>query len=237
MVAAGFATASCGYGLLAAVGADSLWLVLAGSGVLAAGVVTVLSRMTDLALAVTPVERAGSASSVLETGQEFGGALGMAALGSIGTAVHHPQIPASAPAPAREILGGALAAAQQLPAPAAETLTAAARAAFTTGVQSATATGAAVLLAAAVLAARTLRNVRAQEPELPRVQETEPAWPGRPHTEGPTHRPKGRGNCATRPHPPAAEDSAHGARKGAAPGTGRVGAAGARQVRTPSRPP
>ncbi|MFF6784425.1 MFS transporter [Streptomyces sp. NPDC012510] len=160
MVAAGFATAACGYGLLATVGPDSLWPVLVGSGVLAAGIVTVLSQMTDLALAVTPVERAGSASSVLETSQEFGGALGMAALGSIGTAVYHHDIPASAPAPARETLGGALAVAQQLPAPAAETLSTAARAAFTSGMQSATATGAAVLLGAAVLAARTLRGAR-----------------------------------------------------------------------------
>ncbi|MGW0840086.1 MFS transporter [Streptomyces sp. NPDC002787] len=165
VVAAGFATAACGYGLLVGTGPDSLWLVLAGCGVLAAGIVTVLSQMTDLALGATPVERAGSASSLLETGQEFGGALGMAALGSIGTAVYHHEIPASAPAPARETLGGALALAEQLPAPAAESLTTAARAAFTTGMQGAAAAGAVVLLGAAVVAVGALRGIHVREPE------------------------------------------------------------------------
>ncbi|WP_119583725.1 MFS transporter, partial [Streptomyces europaeiscabiei] len=118
VVSAGFATAACGYALLAVAGTDSLWPVLAGAGVLAAGIVTVLSQMTDLALGAAPVERAGSASSLLETGQEFGGALGMAVLGSIGTALYHHEMPATAPGPARETLGGALAVAGQLPGPA-----------------------------------------------------------------------------------------------------------------------
>ncbi|WP_406199156.1 MFS transporter [Streptomyces europaeiscabiei] len=165
VVSAGFATAACGYALLTVAGTDSLWLVLAGAGVLAAGIVTVLSQMTDLALGAAPVERAGSASSLLETGQEFGGALGMAVLGSIGTALYHHEMPASAPAPARETLGGALAVAGQLPGPAAESLTAAARAAFTTGMHGAATAGAVVLMAAAVLAVGALRGVRVRDSE------------------------------------------------------------------------
>ena len=47
------------------------------------------------------MERAGSASSLMETAAEFGGALGMAVLGSIGTAIYRHDIPASAPAGAR----------------------------------------------------------------------------------------------------------------------------------------
>ncbi|MDX3695154.1 MFS transporter [Streptomyces europaeiscabiei] len=165
VVSAGFATAACGYALLAVAGTDSLWPVLAGAGVLAAGIVTVLSQMTDLALGAAPVERAGSASSLLETGQEFGGALGMAVLGSIGTALYHHEMPATAPGPARETLGGALAVAGQLPGPAAESLTAAARAAFTTGMHGAATAGAVVLLAAAVLAVGALRGVRVRDRE------------------------------------------------------------------------
>ncbi|UUU30705.1 MFS transporter [Streptomyces sp. CA-210063] len=163
VVSAGFVTAAAGYALLAGAGPDSLWLVLAGCGVLAAGIVTVLSQMTDLALGTAPVERAGSASSLLETSQEFGGALGMALLGSIGTAVYHHEIPASAPAPARETLGGALAVADQLPGAAGEALATAARAAFTSGMQGAAVAGAVVLLGAAVPAVLTLRGAGARD--------------------------------------------------------------------------
>ncbi|MFF7840974.1 MFS transporter [Streptomyces ossamyceticus] len=185
VVAAGFTTAACGYGLLATAGPDSLWLVLAGAGVLAAGIVTVMSQMTDLALGAAPVERAGSASSLLETGQEFGGALGMAALGSIGTAVYHHEIPASAPAPARETLGGALAVAEQLPGATGDALAATARAAFTTGMQGAAVAGAAVLLGAAALAAVTLRGVRARDHEpVPDPAGEGPSAVGGDHTIG-----------------------------------------------------
>jgi DHA2 family multidrug resistance protein-like MFS transporter len=160
VVCGGFVTAAGGYGLLAAAGTDSLWLVLAGAGVLASGIVTVMSQMTDLALGAAPVEKAGTASSLLETGQEFGGALSMALLGSIGTAIYHHEIPSSAPAPARETLGGALAVAEHLPGPAGTSLAATAREAFTTGMQGAAIAGAAVLLGAAGLAVGALRAAR-----------------------------------------------------------------------------
>ncbi|MET7454926.1 MFS transporter [Streptomyces sp. NPDC005574] len=159
VVTAGFAVAACGYGLLALAGTDSMWLVLTACGVLASGIVMVLSQMTDLALGTTPVERAGAASSLLETGTEFGGALGMAVLGSIGTAIYRHDIPASAPAPAHETLGGALAVAGQLPGRAGDALAAAAREAFTHGMQGAAIAGAALLAGSAVLAAVTLRGL------------------------------------------------------------------------------
>ncbi|MFJ9727606.1 MFS transporter [Streptomyces sp. NPDC101209] len=155
VVSAGFAVGACGYGLLALADTDSLWLVLAACGVLASGIVMVISQITDLALGSAPVERAGSASSLMETGGEFGGALGMAVLGSIGTAIYRHGIPATAPGAARETLGGALAAADRIPG-----LAATAREAFTHGMQGAAIAGAVLLAAAAVLAARTLRGIR-----------------------------------------------------------------------------
>lgn len=115
VVTAGFVVSACGYGLLALAGTDSLWLVLAACGVMASGIVVVMSLLTDLALGSAPVDRAGSASSLLETGTEFGGALGMAALGSIGAAVYRHAMPVTAPEPARETLGGALAVATEMP--------------------------------------------------------------------------------------------------------------------------
>ncbi|MGW0706837.1 MFS transporter [Streptomyces sp. NPDC002643] len=163
VVASGFATAASGYVVLATVNISALWTVLIGAGVLAAGIVTVMSQMTDLALGAAPVEKAGTASSLLETGQEFGGALGMAVLGSIGTAVYHHDIPATAPIPARETLGGALAVAEQLPAPTGTSLAAAAREAFTNGMQWAAVAGATTLLVAAAVAVAALRTVRVRE--------------------------------------------------------------------------
>ncbi|WP_282089851.1 MFS transporter [Streptomyces tendae] len=163
VVTAGFAIAACGYVLLAFAGTDSLWLVLGACGVLASGIVMVMSQLMDLALGTVPVERAGSASSLMETGTEFGGALGMAVLGSIGTAVYRHGVPDAAPAAAHETLGGALAVADRLPGRAGDALATAAREAFTQGMRGAAVAGAVVLAGAAVLAATTLRRVRVRE--------------------------------------------------------------------------
>ncbi|WP_333773052.1 MFS transporter [Streptomyces sp. IBSBF 3136] len=160
VVAAGFAVTAIGYAALALVGTDSLWLVLAAAGVLASGVVMVMSQLTDLAMSTAPVERAGTASSLLETATEFGGALGMAVLGSVGAAVYRHRMPSSAPAEARETLGGALADAARLPGRAGQSLLATAREAFTTGMHGVAIAGAVVLALAAVGAALTLRKIR-----------------------------------------------------------------------------
>jgi DHA2 family multidrug resistance protein-like MFS transporter len=170
VVTAGFLTSACGYGLLTLTGTDSLWTVLAGAGVLASGAVIVGSQLTDLALGAAPAEKAGAASSLLETGQEFGGALGMAVLGSIGTAVYRHEI-GDAPAEAKETLGGALAVAQHLPGRAGDALLASAREAFTSGMHIAALAGGAVLLGAAVLALRGLRGVAAPQREEQREPE------------------------------------------------------------------
>ncbi|MFH8772967.1 MULTISPECIES: MFS transporter [unclassified Streptomyces] len=175
VVTAGFAIAATGYGLLALAGTDSLWLVLAACGVLASGIVMVMSQMTDLAMGAAPVERAGAASSLLETGQEFGGALGMAVLGSIGTAVYRHEMPSSAPAEAHETLGGALAVAGRLPGRTGDALATAAREAFTTGMHGAAIAGAVLLALAAVGAAATLRRIHVRETPAPEAGAAEEA--------------------------------------------------------------
>ncbi|MGV9556202.1 MFS transporter [Streptomyces sp. NPDC003522] len=156
VVTAGFAIAASGFGLLSLAGTDAMWLVLTSCAVLAVGSVVVMSQIMDLAMGAAPVERAGAASSLMETGSEFGGALGMAVLGSVGTALYRHGVPASAPEPARETLGGALAVADRVPG-----LAGAAREAFTNGMQGAAVTGAVLLAGAAVLAAVTLRRTGA----------------------------------------------------------------------------
>ncbi|MET7685535.1 MFS transporter [Streptomyces sp. NPDC005423] len=167
VVTAGFALAAAGYGMLALVGPDALWLILAASGVLASGIVMVMSQIMDLAMSTAPVEKAGVASSLMETGAEFGGALGMAVLGSIGTAVYRHDMPASAPAAAHETLGGALAVAAKLPGHTGDALATAAREAFTNGMHGAAVAGAVLLLGAAFAAARTLRGIHVPTQESP----------------------------------------------------------------------
>ncbi|MCF0089689.1 MULTISPECIES: MFS transporter [unclassified Streptomyces] len=157
VVTGGFVVAAAGYGLLALAGTRSLWLVLAGAGVLASGIVTVMSQVTDLAMGAAPVERAGTASSLMETSTELGGALGMALLGAIGTAVYRHGMGPGSPEAARQTLGGALAVADGMPEAAGAALRAAARGAFVDGMRGAALAGVVPLLAAAVLAVRLVR--------------------------------------------------------------------------------
>jgi DHA2 family multidrug resistance protein-like MFS transporter len=105
----GFLVSAGGFAWLVVVDrATPLWVVLVGSAVYAAGLVSAMTLANELALGAAPPERAGAAAAVLEAGSELGGALGMAVLGSIGAAVYTAAMPPSAPAAARETLGGAL---------------------------------------------------------------------------------------------------------------------------------
>ncbi|MFD9354924.1 MFS transporter [Streptomyces sp. NPDC060031] len=160
VIAGGFCLAAAGFALIGLVGADSLWLLLAGAGVLASGIVTVMSLVSDMALGAAPAEKAGSAASLLETGQEFGGALGMAVLGSLGTAVYRSDLSGQEPA-VRETLGGAVATAQQIGGEAGGQVLTLAREAFVHGMQYAAWGGTALLLGAAVLAVALLRGAPA----------------------------------------------------------------------------
>ncbi|MFD0168250.1 MFS transporter [Streptomyces decoyicus] len=147
---------------------SALWFVLVGSAVYASGLVMVMSLGNELAIGLAPPERAGSASAVLESGTELGGALGMAVLGSIGSAIYRTDIgdalpvglPAGAADAARETLAGAAAVAGELPGRAGETLLTAARAAFTAGLQTAVLVAAGVMACAAVAALTLLRGLR-----------------------------------------------------------------------------
>ncbi|MFD8982963.1 MFS transporter [Streptomyces sp. NPDC059564] len=174
VIAGGFVLAAAGFTLISLVGTDSLWLLLAGAGVLASGVVTVMSLVSDLALGSAPAEKAGSAAALLETGQEFGGALGMALLGSLGTAVYSSDLAGAAPA-ARETLGGAVATARQTGGEAGEQLLALAREAFVHGMQYAAWGGAALLLVAAGLALALTRGLGTSAPAAAEPARTVPA--------------------------------------------------------------
>ncbi|MFB7007938.1 MFS transporter [Streptomyces sp. NPDC056237] len=151
VICAGFVIAAAGFSVLALTGTDSLWLLLGGCAVMSCGIVTVMALVSDLALSTAPPARASSAASLLETGQEFGGAMGMALLGAVATAVYTAQMPGSAPEAARKTLPGAVATGD-------DSLISVGREAFVHSMQYASAAGAALLLMGAVLTMTLLRR-------------------------------------------------------------------------------
>ena len=100
VAAGGMVVAAAGFGLLTRAGTDSLPLVLVGAGVLACGLVGTMTVGSELVLAAVKPEQAGSGSAVSEAGTELGGALGIALLGSIGTAAYRAYADAHLPADA-----------------------------------------------------------------------------------------------------------------------------------------
>jgi DHA2 family multidrug resistance protein-like MFS transporter len=143
-----------------------------GAGVYAGGLVVVMTVGSELIMGAVPPERAGAAAAMVETGSEFGGALGMAVLGSIGAAIYRSDLAGSAPhnlssgalSTARDTLGGAVTVSRQLPGQAGSDLLAAARSSFTHGMNVA-AIGAGVLMViAAALSIAFLRGVRVESP-------------------------------------------------------------------------
>ena len=169
VIGTGFLIGAAGFLVLAQVRVDTaFWVVIVGAGLMASGLVVVMSLGTELVMGTVSLERAGSASGLLETGSEFGGALGMAILGSIGTAVYRADVTRALPAglspnavhAARETLAGALVTAGQLPGETGAAVLAAGRSAFTHGMHTAALTAAGLMAVSAVLAMAMLRDAR-----------------------------------------------------------------------------
>jgi MFS transporter, DHA2 family, multidrug resistance protein len=170
VMAGGMALAAVGFGLLTRLDpAGGLAVLVTGSLVFSLGSAPMTTLATDLMVGTAPPERAGAASGISETSSELGGALGIAVLGSIAAATYRGQVtdavpagvPPQAAAAARESLGGALAAAGQLPSQLGTALVDSAREAFTLGVQLTFAVSAAVAVGIAILVVRLLRHVGA----------------------------------------------------------------------------
>jgi MFS transporter, DHA2 family, multidrug resistance protein len=139
VMAAGLASTAVGFVVLTRVGgAGDLWVVVSGSVLLALGIAPVGTLSTDLVVGTVPPERAGMASGLSETSSELGGALGIALLGSLATAVYRQDIAGTIPhvvppqvaEVARGTLGGARSVASQLPHTLSQALIASARSAF-----------------------------------------------------------------------------------------------------------
>jgi DHA2 family multidrug resistance protein-like MFS transporter len=165
----GLTLATIGFVTLTQVGRGGLAALVIGAGIVYLGLGPVVTLGTELVVGAAPLERAGAAAAISETSSEFGGALGIAVLGSVGAAVYRgamtradlTAVPASARAAARETLGGAVAAAAHLGEPEAAGLVDAAREAFTHALVLTAAICAVVAAATAVMAVVLLRRVRA----------------------------------------------------------------------------
>src|SRR5581483_7654356 len=71
---------------------SSLAVLGAGTILLGLGCGPIGALGTDILVAAAPPERAGAASAVSETATELGGALGIALLGSLGTAIYRSTL-------------------------------------------------------------------------------------------------------------------------------------------------
>ncbi len=159
-IAAGLVIASVGFGVLALVnGTGGLLAVVVGPTVFALGFPLVFILTTDLVVGSAPPERAGAASALSETAVELGGALGIALLGSIGTAVYRSTmagaglagVPAESLDIARTTLGGAVAVAEHLPPGVAAALLGPARDAFAQSLSTVAALSVVILLVTAAV--------------------------------------------------------------------------------------
>jgi MFS transporter, DHA2 family, multidrug resistance protein len=169
VVAAGFALAAVGFLVLARVdGQADLAFVIAGYCAFSLGLAPAFTLATDLMVGTAKPEQAGRASGIAETSSEFGGALGIAILGSIVTALYRGAmtgvvvdgVAPQAIGAARDTLGGALAVAMTLPDPLGSDLLDRAREAFVDAFQMTAVICALTALVAAVLAGALLKSVR-----------------------------------------------------------------------------
>jgi MFS transporter, DHA2 family, multidrug resistance protein len=192
--AGGLALTAVGLCLLTQVGGTSgLAILVSGSVVLNLGIAAVVPVTTDIIVGSVPPERAGAASGISETGTELGGALGIALLGSIGTAVYRARVADALPAgvppgateAARDTLGGAVAAADRLPGQLGAALLGAAREVFAQALHLIAATSAVLALGMAIVVLALLRNARTGSEAESRVDialdAATPAKPGVGH--------------------------------------------------------
>jgi DHA2 family multidrug resistance protein-like MFS transporter len=137
--------------LVGADGARALPLVMTGIAVLALGTGPLFALGTGLVVGSVPPERAGSAASMSETGNYFGGSLGFALLGVVAAVVYRSRMDGTS-----DSLAGAVAASRHLPAGQGAELLHAAREAFTAGLH-VTGVVAAVIFAGLAVLILTMR--------------------------------------------------------------------------------
>jgi MFS transporter, DHA2 family, multidrug resistance protein len=179
LITCGLTVSVTGLLILTQVGtAQAPQLLVAGWALLGLGAGPLVTLGTDLIIGSVPQRRAGAAAAINETSGELGFALGIAIMGSLGTALYRARIdvpaaltsnatpgaaahaagPGAADA-ARESLAGAVAVAESLPGPVRDALLDSSRAAYTSGLHAVALVSAVVMAGVAVLIAVMLRRV------------------------------------------------------------------------------
>jgi len=171
LIGGGLSLAAFGFLLVALAGTSGggLALVIIGLICQSLGAGPMFALGTGIVLGMAPPERAGSAASLQETANQFGGAIGLAMMGTLGTAIYRSQIadamPAGIPpdqaAMANENLANAIDVAAELPGVLAAQLLDAAREAFTNGLNVAGIVGTVIV---AALAAASFVQFRGLQP-------------------------------------------------------------------------
>jgi DHA2 family multidrug resistance protein-like MFS transporter len=163
-----------GFVFLAQAGEASspLACLVAGQIVFSLGLTPVAALTTDIVLAAAPPERAGSAAALSETSAELGGALGIALMGSLLTALYRGNfapaaqagIPADALETAQTTIGAAVGAAGELASGPGTELLAVSRVAFAEAFGATAWVSAVIAVAVAAMAIRMLRAPQATMP-------------------------------------------------------------------------
>jgi DHA2 family multidrug resistance protein-like MFS transporter len=183
VMAVGLVVGAVGFALLTQVTAESgLAIIVVSSVIISLGFSPVFTLATSMMIGAAPPERAGAASAIAETNAELGGALGIAVLGSIGTAIYRSaiadRIPAGVPAESldsvKSTLGGATSVAADLEAPLSAQLLEAARESFVQSVELTFAICTALALITSVVVALMLRNVNPAGEEAEPEEAVEP---------------------------------------------------------------
>jgi MFS transporter, DHA2 family, multidrug resistance protein len=162
LIAAGLVVSAAGLTALAAT--NIFALIILANIIMSVGFTPVITLTTGLIVGSVQPEKAGVASAISETGAELGGALGVALLGSLGTAIYRsfmadkiaPGLSPEASEAARMTLGGAVEAAKTLTGSEGAAMVDAARETFMTGFRLSALLSALALLAAAWMTKRVL---------------------------------------------------------------------------------
>jgi MFS transporter, DHA2 family, multidrug resistance protein len=174
LMAGGLLLAAVGFALMTqAKGPYALQIMAIAFVTFCLGLSPVFTLTTDIIVGSAPPEHAGAAAAISETGSELGGAMGIALLGAIGTAVYRRHMATGAPAglpagaadAARDTLGGAVTVATHLPHDLGPALLATARAAFVRAIDVTAIISLVLVLVMMLIAALLLRTPPDHQPE------------------------------------------------------------------------
>ena len=184
----GLILAACGFIAVTRATGFGVEAIIIGSTVYSLGMSPVFTLGIDTIIAAAPARRAGAASGISETSSELGGALGIAVLGNIGTAIYRGHlsegalagVPPVARHAALDTLGGAVAAAAQVPSDGARVvLLETAKFAFTHAMQVTLLLCAAVSIVTASVSVVALRRPRVRTATRSPIGETPAADPAK----------------------------------------------------------